>query len=194
MIPVVDNNHVNEALALLTDMFKTKPVIQGFVNALADDQDLEDAAWGLINGIILATAVGNVLDQYGKILLVNRDGRSDNDYRKALQLEIRVLRSNGLSEDVIQVAALALSSFQYDEWPPAAFTIFSNGVTGATAILDQIGRTRAAATRGVFLFSLSGTDLIWGSTIGSVPTATGFSDLVSGMFPDNLVSSQDFIK
>lgn len=194
MIPTVNENHTQEAMQLLTDMFKNKLVVTGLLKSWIDQlQEIEDETWTYLEGIILANAVGDVLDKYGAILKVKRGGYGDDEYRMALRIKIKVLRSNGLAEDIIQCAALIFASFIYAEWPPAAWTLFTLNVQTPFVVLNLLGKIRMAGTRGVFLFSTwaPGTEIVFGSTIGTVSTARGFKDALSGQFPNSMISSQD---
>ncbi len=195
MIPTVDSSHTAEMLALLTEMFKKQPNIEGLLKSFGFViQETEDAVWTFINGIILATAVGDVLDKYGSIVGVARDGLTDSDYRVAISVQIRVNKSSGTGEEIVQIASLVLSSFVYEEWYPAAFTIVSYNVTNPAALLRLLGKARSGGVRGVFLYTnwAPGSDLIWDSTTGHLSVAGGFQDLVSSQFKYKLVSSQDF--
>jgi len=110
--PTLDTNHVAEATALLTDHYRTKVVIpkllQCYMNRL---QELEGVFWDIINKMLLANSpVGDQLNKLGNIVgAVREPGMSDADYLQAVKIQIRVNRSQGLSEDVIQVATLALN-------------------------------------------------------------------------------------
>ncbi len=197
MIPSADSKHTEEALALLTDMFKDKPVIAGIIRSIADEiQRLEDSTWQLINGLMLANAVGDVLDKYGSIVLVPRTGMTDSEYKIAILLKIRVLRSQGLAEDVIQSTSIVLASFVYAEYAPAGWTVTSFDVSHADILLRLLGKAKAAGTRGNFIFTswAPGNDIIWGSTVGTVTAAKGFGDKISGIQRNMMVSSQEFTR
>ena len=185
MIPAVDNSHVAEAIAFLTDAFKKQANVVGLVTALADIQQIEDAAWLFLNSLPLGSASGDLLDKYGSILGVPRAGLSDGEYALALQVQIRILRSQGGAEDIIQIALLILTSPDYEEYPLGSWTLQAFNVAHANIILKQLGRAKAAGTRGAFLFSDDANQpMIWNSY--------GFSDLVSGTLRYPLVSSQEF--
>ncbi len=195
MIPVQDSTHKAEMLALLTDMFKKQPNIEGILSCLSVEvQTIEDQLYVYLQGIILATGTGDVLDKYGAIVGLPREGQTDTDYLIAILLEIQILRSQGRAEDVIKIVASVLTTFDFEEWQPAGWTVLSYNVANVLPILHTVGRAKAAGTRGVFLYTTwdPSTDIVFDSTTGSVPDARGFMDLVSGLPAYVMISAQDF--
>ncbi len=197
MIPVEITDFTEPALELLTQRFKGKPVITGLLSSLtAKVEDLEAVLWDVINKrLITNNPVGDQLDQLGAIVGEKRDSRSDADYFPAVQVRIKVNRSQGRAEDVLQVAHLLFTgTWTYAEFPAMGFYITALDITGAISILRLIGQTRAAASRGVLVYSTwpTGTDFIFSSTTGSVTGSRGMSDSISGTLVSKLTSSQEF--
>lgn len=161
MIPTYDPNHATEIVALLTDVFKNATTMKTLLLAVAaKTQELEDALLNPTTGYVfliqLANAVGDTLDKYGAILRQPRNGMNDATYRVVLQLILRVLRSNGLAEDIIGVAALAGPVAQYLEYYPAAFLLeqWNVGVILAPNVVASfLSQTRDGGVRGVYHYS-----------------------------------------
>ncbi len=182
-IPAVDNAHVTEGAALTTSRYASAPVVQGIIKSLMlRFQQIENDYWTFINGVQLANhpqAGGpwSILDQIGAIVGQPRNGRTDADYVPAIKLQIRVNRSNGFAEDIIQIAGLIVTGAIYTEWYPASFEVGAFGITMsvARALLSNLGQARSASTAGTLRYSLTGdTVIVFGDSLGA--PGTGFGD------------------
>lgn len=199
-VPVYNPNHVTEGLALLTSMFANQTNIKGILGVYVKQiQKIEDALNFYVTVVQLsnhpmAGGPWDILDKLGSIVGEARLGRDDTDYVLAIRLRIRINRSNGLAEDIIQIAALIASGILYDEWQPASWEVQAYGITAAVAnaLIKYLGQAKAGGTAGWVRYSLAplSSDIVWGSTIGTMPTAKGFMDLVSSEFPFSFVSLQ----
>lgn len=201
MIPVKLTDHVARGLAKLTDQFRGRPVIEAILSSyLHQIQLLEDATWKVIECRILsADTVGDQLDQIGKLVGEAREGRSDADYFPAIALRIKINRSDGRAEDILQVAALKIldvAAFEYSEGYPAGWMISTFGITTslAKALLKMLGQAKSLATMGHLHFSVTpdiNDDFIWDSTDASVTAGSGFSDYISELPASSLTSAQE---
>jgi hypothetical protein len=159
VIPTQETEHVAKALALLTDQFRDKARIQGLVGSIvAPLQDLEDVAFDVLAALRLDTAVGYWLDRLGAIAGERRKGRGDDEYRAAIRLRIRINRSEGTAEDLIDVARLAFpTAFRrtYREGYPASFEIEALDVepSEVTPGADALRRTRDGGVQGTLIFT-----------------------------------------
>lgn len=110
-------DHVTTGLALFYRQFANTPHIQAIAAAwLRQLQAVEDETWRIIS-LTIDTAEDEALDQYGAILLFSRGTLSTPAYRAVLKAIVAARKSSSTPEDIIAVAALALSStgFSYDE-------------------------------------------------------------------------------
>lgn len=200
-VPTQDTNHVAEGQALLTSHYKNAAVVDGILKALLLRlQAKENDLYALLDDIQLsnhplAGGPWQILDQLGAIVGVKRLGRSDADYLAAIKVKIRINRSHGLAEDIIQITALVIAGAIYREWYPAAFEVEGDDISAsvANALITYLGEARSTGTAGYLRFSTwtSPTGvLVRGSTIGTVPNATGRGDVVSGEFPNARMSFQ----
>jgi len=187
MIPVLQSDHKTDARALFTDQFRGRKVLQGLIDSYCVAiQAVETMLWQVINSRTLATATGDQLDQIGKIVGEARQSRVDTNYRAAIQLRIRVNRSNGEAEDVIQVSTLALgvAPFLYTEVYPAGFYVTALNLTAATALAlgTAIQKSRAAGTRGELIYSTWATanNFVENSRAGGAALAKGFGSRSGG--------------
>lgn len=113
--------HVKTGLRRLLSKEKDSVVLRAWVKSyLTQVQLLEDTAWLVIESRTL-DGEGAQLDALGRFLLIGRAGLSDANFKIALRARIRILRSSGLPEDLIDVARLSLPdgfTFTYDEAYP----------------------------------------------------------------------------
>jgi hypothetical protein len=182
-VPVVDNAHVAEGVGLLTSRYVSAPVVSGLATALMTRfQEAEAQLWSLIQGVQLvnhpmAGGPWSILDQLGALVGVARNGMPDVAYLSAIQLEIRANRSQGLSEDIIQVLTLYTGTSQfYLDVPPASFIVELFDVTGNIPFLASLlTRVRSAATYGELTYTTwsPGNDFELGTTTGSVTFTDG---------------------
>lgn len=131
-----ESDHAGKMLARLAEEFR-KPRIQAILTAeAAQYQAIEDALWQLLSEFGVDTAVGWALDVLGRIVGEPRQGASDADYRLRVRARIRVNRSDGTIEDVIDVVRLLIGSvllpstvIKLTEYYPAAFVLRITGLT-----------------------------------------------------------------
>lgn len=178
--PVIDNNDVQEAIDLLTSMFKGQPNIEGILKSIvAEIQTFENAVFVYLAGIQLVNAVGDALDKYGKIVDEPRNGRLDPEYRQGILIRIAVNDSQGKAEDLLNIAALAfgVGNFSYDEGLIASWELYALDSIGFPFISRDFHDAKAAGTRGVVIYSTWPTDedFVYSSVYGAVSNAKGYS-------------------
>lgn len=119
-------DHDQRILDRLLTQLKEKPVLAAFLGTYSKVlQELEDTFWDLKVKRTLDVAMAAQLDVIGHILKEPRGPLDDDDYRAVLRIKVRVLKSAGTAEQVMQIARLVLGStgFDYREWFPAAETV-----------------------------------------------------------------------
>ncbi len=201
-VPTQSTTHVTDALALLISRYSKAKVVTGIVKALsAETQALEDAAWAVINALLLtnqplAGGPWDILDKLAALVGVpgGRLGRSDADLLQAVKIQIAINHSHGLAEDIIHITSLVASGATYSEAYPASFEVDINGTTAsvAAALLQYLDKARSAGVSGYLNFSLSpaASTLILDSTTGH-PAAFGLlDDSVGHGFPYTMSSYQ----
>jgi hypothetical protein len=180
-------DHVAEALARLPMQFRGKPRIEAFVRATTSSlQALEDASVQLLTAWVLDTAIGAQLDQLGVIVGQPRDGLSDADYRRILRARIAANRSDGIVEDLIQVARMVVyddaAQIEVERQDHATILVRINGIalsaqTQAT-LFALLTLARAAGVRLVLESSLAapGGTFTWDGTAGQAWDNGAFAD------------------
>lgn len=189
--PTLDTAHVKEGQALLTDHYRSKLNIPNLLKChLLSVQEIEGVFWDIINKFQLPNATGDQLDKLGDLVGEPRGGRNDTDYRYAIRLRIRVHRSEGKAEDVLQITSLlVLEAFQYLEFPLASFLLeIWNLPIDIQTFLSFLRSTRPVGVYGLLHFTVwpDGTDLEWVSTYGGaageLPLNSVYGGVTAGTF------------
>ncbi|KKM27025.1 hypothetical protein LCGC14_1578910, partial [marine sediment metagenome] len=77
---------------------------------VAQVQDLDDAAMDVFTNFTLDNATGINLDVFGVIVGRERSSANDDAYRDALRGQIRLNRSSGTIEDILEVLTLVFGA------------------------------------------------------------------------------------
>jgi hypothetical protein len=147
-------NHVELAQDTLLSQFASSPIINAYVKAIVDEiQRFEDVAYDVLDKRLLANATGDILDQIGKVVRVDRLGRTDDDYRLIIQVAIAANDSDGGAEQIIWIASqLVGADVMYTQEGTANFTLqyFSDDTLSSDLqeeALDLIGRAVPAGVQ-----------------------------------------------
>lgn len=128
MIPTPITNHTEDAKAHLTSMFRSRRVIEGLLSAFINRiQTLENTANEILGEWNLDTDNDRILDMFGKIVGEPRDGRTNDDYRAAIRLKIRVNKSTGKLREFLYILFLAAHGTvweYYPAFPAGVFAVF----------------------------------------------------------------------
>lgn len=196
--PTRETDHVRKGLDRFLEQFKGKPVFEAILTAcLTQVQKLEDAIWEviMIRGIELSEGVG--LDAIGRIVGRARLGLEDSDYRVALRAQIRINRSSGTPNDLIEVTDLSLPQTGFtaeygEEYPAAVLITVNEQVTFLISVMfDNLIRTKAGGVRLFLFYTPSDPANIFQfapDTSGTVDSSTGFGDVLDSGSGGHLVS------
>ena len=102
---------------------------------VSPSQGVEDALQQLKTQRFVDTAVGSQLDIIGRIVGQEREGLTDDDYRRYIRARIAVHNSNGWAEDLLTVAYLVV----YD--PNAVLTLTQEGTATARLMVSGVTMT-----------------------------------------------------
>lgn len=152
MIPTKTPSHPDAAEALLTERFRDKPVIGGFVRAITGPFDsLEQAVFDTLEGRALGApgCSGVWLDSLGAIAGEPRNGRADEAYLVAIKVRVRVNRSKGRAIDIIEVAKLLDPTATYTEDYPLAWTVAIYGTPHGGDYIRLLTQAKANTSYGV---------------------------------------------
>ena len=187
-------NHVAIGKGRFIQQYKNKPRMAAWLESyLVEVQAIEDAAFQVIDAII-DTSTGNALSKWGKLVGQENPGLSDDDYRVIIRARIRVNRSNGKPDDLIQILDLIAGAL--GEVPPVimytgggtSYTIFLTSDLGITdqntidVVFQLIDEADTAGVGGAFVFGFSPTAELfrWSSSAGTVThNGQGFESSVT---------------
>ena len=117
-------DHKDRAVAELLQQYRDDPNWCDIARAFgASAQLLEDQLFQLIVDRYLFAAKGAQLDQWGEVVGAQRQGLTDNDYRRVLLARIAANRSGGSPNELIAIFATltAPSVVRYTLIPPAHY-------------------------------------------------------------------------
>lgn len=119
------DDHVEAGLALLIEQFRRKPRVRALLAALLwQSQQIEDAAWQVIESRLINLATGVHLDALSKLVGESREGRDDDGYRVAVTARIAVNRSSGTIPEIVSILALIDTDlFAVRDVGPASFRV-----------------------------------------------------------------------
>ena len=126
-------NHIEAAQLKLPSKRRDKANTLAFLDVLVSPaQVFEDALWQLYTERRIDTAIGAQLDDIGEIVGQPRVSADDEVYRLYLRARIRVNRSSGTTEDILDIARLILNDpdahLQNDNTGIAAYVLRVLGV------------------------------------------------------------------
>jgi hypothetical protein len=145
-----NTTRVADAQGNLIGQFRNHANIDAIVKAFAQQsQDLESAAFEVLLDTLIASAVGQQLDNVGDVVGVERGGRTDDDYRVRIGAQILLNNSSGTVEELIGLAvALGVVSFILIELPPATIESYSiTPITNGAEIGAVLCGAKAAGVR-----------------------------------------------
>jgi hypothetical protein len=123
-------DYITIAQGRLTNQFSEKPLIKALAGAMVSPlTDNEAVADQLKNERWIDTAIGKQLDGCGYIVGESRQGRTDDEYRKAILFRIFVNTSNATPEDLMHGLRFITEpdDVQYMEQFPATAILFTDG-------------------------------------------------------------------
>jgi hypothetical protein len=207
-------NHLALAEATLTSRYKEAPNTLALLRAITRRvQELEEAIWDVIEGRLLISkpgiqvpwegqagadvlidAQGVQLDMLGRLVGLERLGRLDAPFAAAIRLQLRIARSSGTPNDLIEIGLLSYPGAQvvYRDEIAAG----TSGILPATARISvsptdgSIGpllrRAKPAGVRLEIVQGVNATNAFrWGSSTGGVTAGRHTWGNVGGIEADS---------
>ncbi len=105
--------------------FYGDPVHEAIADAISlEYQRFENVAYDVLDKRLLENSVGDILDQWGVLVRVQRLGRTDYDYRRIIQVAIAANDSDGGAEQIMWIASqLVGAPVRYTQEGTANFTL-----------------------------------------------------------------------
>lgn len=129
-LPPEIEQHAKEMHDRLIYVFRNKTNITALIDAVGKElQEIEEMIFEFYRQERLDEAVGSWLDIIGEIVNIKRNGRSDDEYRKAIKLKILINICKGTPEEVIEIYRQVTGSTSVNlfEYFPAVVHIYGNG-------------------------------------------------------------------
>lgn len=181
-----DPRIVAKAIARLTDLYRTQPVVRALVETLAERFQHEDSVeCELYRAQWIDTAQGSLLNAIGELVGEPRLGRSDTLYRLWIKARVRINRTQGTIADsyhLIRLIAGDNVDITYRPQHPAAYTIEVNGADVDAAEMYKLLDAVRPAGVGMNLLHTPDEDLTTVFTLSDTDELTtgdslkGFSD------------------
>jgi len=117
-VPTKITDHVARALALQLSQWANSARLRELTSIIATEiQRLEDVAWDVLQGRMLATAQTAALAMIGKIVnLARLDTDTDDEYRQLLGAAVAAQESSGSSDAVARVASACVDEAVHVYW------------------------------------------------------------------------------
>lgn len=177
MILQKKQNHAEEAVENLLHQFKDKTTLEAVLRVFAEQvQGLEYVFFDLLHLRSLDQAFGAQLDELGRLLDLEREGRDDDIYRQWLKARIRLNLSSGTPEDIIALVRAVVGDKEIEmiESFPAHFDVKLNEPIGVKG--NQVSKLmlsgKPAGVRGIFHWFESGTPFVFDGD----PDGLGFNE------------------
>lgn len=171
-----------QGLDRLLEQFKDKPNIRGTLGAyLSQTKGVEDLYFDLIENRGLETASGVQLDILGNLFGESRNGKSDEEYLKAIKFTISIDNSKATPDYLMSIVKEFTESttVNYFQHQPACYQITFDGDVIPDSILDKVIKASPATVNVGLIHSLGGKGII-----PSEDGATG-TEADKGVFPES---------
>ena len=142
------DDYADEATTRPISQYQDRPRLLAWILSYVNRcQELEDAAWDVILKRMIDNAENAQLDTIGKIVGQLRNGQSDSVYRIYITARIRINRSQGHADDVIDVLILVeAAALAYSEYYPATSLVtYADAPATDPRILIDLGKLAISA-------------------------------------------------
>lgn len=144
---------------LVLSQYSNAPRLLSLMEAQCNQSDDEEQAlWEIQQGFALATATGVQLDAVGARYREARLGRTDSDYREAIQAKA-ALAVNGTPEQIMEFLRNVypgLVDVYYQPEYPAGFALLTDDDTSGAGMLQHLKPAGVSAVYGVPMKSYTG--------------------------------------
>ena len=154
--------HTEKALLRIPEYLKEKDNFAALLSAIIDPiQDIEDATFDVLTGRTIDVAVDAQLDRLGSIVGRDRDGLSDDDYRRYIRAQIATNNSEGTTNEILTIARLVIYdvdvALQVLPQAPASFVLRASGAAVsadvAAIVAEFVGAAKSAGVRAIVEWS-----------------------------------------
>lgn len=180
---VEKTTHADEIEDLQLEVFKASTNMTSLIESyVASVQELEAEIFDVREQRWLSYAEGVQLDAIGDIVDQTRQGRDDTEYRRAINMQILANKSDGNTEDLLDIFRVYTSAAMptYQEFYNASIVFYGLTATAdATEVNTFLQKAKSAGVNLQIVYDETGADaeFQFGSTTTPVTgsTTTGFA-------------------
>lgn len=146
----IEVNFCDRAKERLIWQFKTKPNIEAYLCVFANElAEIQTAFLSLKTARTLSSSTDVQLDGLGDLVGVERNGRTDTEYRLAIQTQILLNKSNGEPETLITAVKTLTESTNVNitEMFPAEVNLLFDGLTIPSDLITSIENSAPAGVK-----------------------------------------------
>lgn len=160
----LNEQHIAEAINHLIELFRDGPRNQALLTAFGTQiQELENMLWTMYAAFSVDTATGDQLDILGRIVVEDRQGRLDSDYRAAVRVRILVNLSSGTLPELLDIMKKMVPTADARIYQIAPMNLHASfDVMTGTTLRTVVNILRQAKAGGVHL------NVGYGGMIGAV--------------------------
>lgn len=171
-------DHETQAKNRLISQWRNKPNLGFVVGAIQRQiQGLENTLWEMFT-LSVASAFGASLDFLGRLVGVQRAGRSDEVFRKLIRVQVSVNKSRGKNADLRAISAglFGVGAFRVIHSPPHSVQVEAQlaEVPGLEKSLLEAG-AEGATRVDVHAYDPASTALRWGTSDLFVTSSNGMA-------------------
>ena len=163
VVPTENLDHCDEGVARFISQFQDKPRLSALLCAFLNQvQELEVAIFDLITERVIGFAIGAQLDILGDIVGQERLAFGDTDFRTLIRARIKVNRSDGQPEQLLEILRLVLLDTPAPEikiaefFPASVHLCVPTELTFDADIINSLLQAaKATAVLLIFKFTLS---------------------------------------
>lgn len=151
MIPQ-EINYSQEAIDRLLWQYRDSTNLKAVIEAICGELELtQEDVFAIVNSFNIDDGTGIFLDLIGKIVLEDRKGRDDPEYRDALRLKVLLNTSQGTPNTLLEALTLATEATEVRIWEyfPVSTFMLTNGTRLPNNLARTLTRASPASSGGV---------------------------------------------
>lgn len=150
-IPIIE-----DSVSLLTSQFEGSAVVEGALSVfLSSLQGVANGMGQLLNERGIALAYGDRLDQIGKIVGIDRQGRQDGAYKQAILNRVIVNNGEATPDDAMSAIKVSTLADNVETWEhyPACSIFMTDGTANQDTPVVAKNVTPAGVTSGLVIWN-----------------------------------------
>lgn len=152
------DGYVEQAINRFIEDFRDKKVIRGVAESWIETTErVELVLFDMLAALNLETSTNSAgLAILGSYVGEARNGKSLEQFRQSIKVRVRINRSRGLHEDLIDVSRLLTPTYDIRDYYPAAAIVRVGDDVDPVFFADAMRRTKAHGVQLHSVFSVAG--------------------------------------